>query len=58
VGTSYSILTGMHIKLAQDIRHVEIDGAAADEEDLRDLAVRFPISDQPEHLELTRRQRG
>ena len=35
-----------------------IDGAAADGEDLRDLAVRLPVGDQIEHLALTRGQRG
>ena len=54
VGTSHRVLTGMDIEVAQDIGDVEIDGAAADEEDLRDLAVRLPVSYQIEHLALTR----
>ena len=58
VGTSHRILTGMDSEVAQDIGDVAIDGAAADEEDLRDLAVRLPVSYQIEHLALTRGQCG
>ena len=42
-GTGHRILTGMDSEVTQDIGDVAINGAAADEEDLRDLAVRLPL---------------
>ena len=42
VGTGNSVLSGMNRKMAEDIGDVEIDGAAADEEDLRDSRSVFP----------------
>jgi hypothetical protein len=42
----------MDRKVAQDIGDVAIDGAAADEEDRRNLTIRLPVSDQIEHIVL------
>jgi hypothetical protein len=43
-------------ELAEDVGHVRPGGLPADEQALRDLAVRVAPSDEPEHLELARCQ--
>src|SRR5215212_3382732 len=55
-GTGHGLLSGMNCKMAQDMGHVVIHGAAADGKDLRDFAVRLPVGDEIEHLAFTRSQ--
>src|SRR5688572_24913922 len=58
VGTGDRVLTRMHMEVAQDAGDVGVDGAVADEEDIRDLAVRLSVRHEIEHLMLTSGQRG
>jgi hypothetical protein len=44
------------VQLAQDVAHVHVDGAPAEEEVLRDLAVGAPDGEQSHDFELSPRQ--
>jgi hypothetical protein len=46
------------VELAEDVRHVRRDGLLADEEPVGDLAVGESVGEQPEHLDLSRREPG
>jgi hypothetical protein len=49
---------GAATELDQDVAHVHVDGAWADEQRSGELAVGPPDRDEAEHLELTSRQSG
>src|SRR5215207_11376864 len=46
------------VELAQDVAHMHVDGAWAEEQIAGDLAVRAPHRDEAYHLELPARQPG
>ena len=56
MGDARSLDAGPHPQLGQDARHVMAGGLAADVERLTDLRVRVAGGEQPQHLELARRQ--